>query len=73
MAGPLGTIPCRKEWRYHFAAHKVIALDAGHVCQNCPRPLSSGCNRGVSGRDAEDALRAMQRDIMVVIGELAQI
>jgi SagB-type dehydrogenase family enzyme len=22
------------EWRYDVAAHKVIALDAGHVCQN---------------------------------------
>jgi len=22
------------EWRYGLAAHKVIALDAGHVCQN---------------------------------------
>jgi SagB-type dehydrogenase family enzyme len=22
------------EWRYHLAAHKVIAIDAGHVCQN---------------------------------------
>ena len=22
------------EWRYGAAAHKVIALDAGHVCQN---------------------------------------
>lgn len=28
------TIPYRTEWRYHLAAHKVIALDAGHVCQN---------------------------------------
>ncbi len=28
------TIPERMEWRYGFAAHKVIALDAGHVCQN---------------------------------------
>ena len=28
------TIPYRMEWRYHIAAHKVIALDAGHVCQN---------------------------------------
>jgi len=27
-------IPYRMEWRYHLAAHKVIALDAGHVCQN---------------------------------------
>jgi len=27
-------IPYRMEWRYDIAAHKVIALDAGHVCQN---------------------------------------
>ncbi|HNV68173.1 MAG TPA: SagB/ThcOx family dehydrogenase [Candidatus Ozemobacteraceae bacterium] len=28
------TIPYRMEWRYGAASHKVIALDAGHVCQN---------------------------------------
>ena len=28
------TIPYRTEWRYGLAAHKVILLDAGHVCQN---------------------------------------
>lgn len=27
-------VPARMEWRYDRAAHKVIALDAGHVCQN---------------------------------------
>ena len=27
-------IPYRMEWRYGDAAYKVIALDAGHVCQN---------------------------------------
>lgn len=27
-------IPYRMEWRYGQAAHKVIAIDAGHVCQN---------------------------------------
>lgn len=27
-------LPERMEWRYDLAAHKVIALDAGHVCQN---------------------------------------
>lgn len=27
-------VPERMEWRYDLAAHKVIALDAGHVCQN---------------------------------------
>ncbi|HTG00244.1 MAG TPA: SagB/ThcOx family dehydrogenase [Nitrospirota bacterium] len=28
------TIPYRMEWRYGLAAHKVIAIDIGHVCQN---------------------------------------
>lgn len=28
------TVPTRMEWRYAEAAHKAIALDAGHVCQN---------------------------------------
>ncbi len=27
-------IPYRSEWRYLTRAHKVTALDAGHVCQN---------------------------------------
>ncbi len=27
-------IPYRMEWRYTVVSHKVIALDAGHVCQN---------------------------------------
>jgi len=27
-------VPYRMEWRYDLAAHKVIAMDVGHVCQN---------------------------------------
>lgn len=27
-------VPYRTEWRYSVVAHKVIAIDAGHVCQN---------------------------------------
>jgi len=27
-------IPYRMEWRYDIAAHRVIAIDAGHLCQN---------------------------------------
>jgi SagB-type dehydrogenase family enzyme len=27
-------IPARAEWRYAEASYKVIAIDAGHVCQN---------------------------------------
>ena len=28
------TIPYRAEWRYDVIAHKMIAIDAGHLCQN---------------------------------------
>lgn len=27
-------IPYRTEWRYSQASYKIIALDAGHICQN---------------------------------------
>ena len=27
-------IPYRTEWRYAIIAHKMIAIDSGHVCQN---------------------------------------
>lgn len=26
--------PYRAEWRYHWESHKMILMDAGHVCQN---------------------------------------
>lgn len=28
------TLPHRTEWRYSLLAHKMIAIDVGHVCQN---------------------------------------
>ena len=28
------TVPCRAEWRYGPVSHKMIAIDAGHACQN---------------------------------------
>ncbi|MCP4753227.1 MAG: SagB/ThcOx family dehydrogenase [Proteobacteria bacterium] len=28
------TIPYRAEWRYSIVSHKMIAQDAGHLCQN---------------------------------------
>ncbi|SHJ84580.1 SagB-type dehydrogenase domain-containing protein [Malonomonas rubra DSM 5091] len=27
-------VPARSEWRYHTAAHRVILMDVGHLCQN---------------------------------------
>jgi len=38
-------IPYRMEWRYDIAAHKVIAIDAGHVCQNL-YPASAAIGAG---------------------------
>jgi len=40
------TIPSRMEWRYDLAAHKVIAIDAGHVGQNlylACEAIGAGC------------------------------
>ena len=40
------TVPARMEWRYDLAAHKVIAIDAGHVCQNlylACQAVGAGC------------------------------
>lgn len=39
-------VPYRMEWRYGAAAHKLIALDAGHVCQNlylACEAIGAGC------------------------------
>ncbi|NLX52878.1 MAG: SagB/ThcOx family dehydrogenase [Deltaproteobacteria bacterium] len=39
-------LPTRMEWRYDLAAHKVIAIDAGHVGQNlylACEALGAGC------------------------------
>lgn len=39
-------IPARMEWRYDLAAHKVIAIDAGHVGQNlylACEAIGAGC------------------------------
>jgi SagB-type dehydrogenase family enzyme len=54
------TIPYRMEWRYHAAAHKVIALDAGHVCQNlylaCSAIGGGACAVGAYHQELMDRL-----------------
>ncbi|RPH50342.1 MAG: SagB/ThcOx family dehydrogenase [Desulfobacteraceae bacterium] len=53
-------IPYRMEWRYDLAAHKVIALDAGHVCQNlylaCEAVNAGTCAIAAYDQDAMDRL-----------------
>ncbi len=53
-------IPYRMEWRYGLASHKVIALDAGHVCQNlylaCEAIGAGTCAIAAYDQDATDRL-----------------
>lgn len=53
-------IPHRMEWRYGLAAHKVIAIDAGHVCQNlylaCEAISAGTCAVAAYDQDAMDRL-----------------
>ena len=53
-------IPYRMEWRYSLAAAKVIALDAGHVCQNlylaCEAIGAGTCAIGADNQGMLDAL-----------------
>jgi SagB-type dehydrogenase family enzyme len=53
-------IPCRMEWRYGPAAHKVIAIDVGHVCQNlylaCEAIAAGTCAVGAYHQELMDQL-----------------
>ncbi len=46
-------IPYRTEWRYSILSHKVIAIDAGHVCENLYL-ASSAIGAGTCGVGAYD-------------------
>ena len=64
-------VPYRGEWRYTIAAHKVMLLDAGHLCQNlylaCEAIGAGTCAIGAYDQDAIDAfLRLDGQDEFVV-------
>jgi SagB-type dehydrogenase family enzyme len=54
------TVPYRMEWRYLQAAHRVILLDAGHVCQNlylaCQAIQAGTCAIAAYDQEAMDDL-----------------
>jgi SagB-type dehydrogenase family enzyme len=54
------TIPYRMEWRYSIAAHRVILIDAGHVCQNlylaCEAIDAGTCAIGAYDQERLDSL-----------------
>jgi len=53
-------LPYRKEWHYSILAHKLIALDAGHVCQNvylaCEAIGAGACALGAYSQREMDAV-----------------
>jgi SagB-type dehydrogenase family enzyme len=53
-------IPYRTEWRYATISHKVIAMDAGHMCQNlylaCEAIGAGTCAIGAYDQSKMDAL-----------------
>lgn len=53
-------VPYRCEWRYHRLAHKMIAIDVGHVCQNlylaCGAINAGACAIGAYDQDKADEL-----------------
>ncbi|MFO7751752.1 MAG: SagB/ThcOx family dehydrogenase [Desulfobacteraceae bacterium] len=55
-----GCIPYRMEWRYSLCAHRVILMDAGHLCQNlylACRAIGAGtCAIGAYDQEKIDTL-----------------
>jgi SagB-type dehydrogenase family enzyme len=53
-------IPYRAEWRYTVVAHKMIAMDIGHLCQNlylASEAIGAGtCAIGAFNQDEADAV-----------------
>lgn len=53
-------LPYRAEWRYSFIAHKMIAMDAGHLCENlylaCEAIGAGTCAIGAYDQAPMDAL-----------------
>ena len=64
-------VPYRGEWRYTVAAHKVMLLDAGHVCQNlylaCEAIGCGTCAIGAYDQEAVDALLRLDGDEEFVV------
>ncbi len=56
-------IPYRMEWRYDLAAHRVIALDAGHLCQN----LYLACEAIAAGTCAIAAYHQKRMDALLKV------
>ncbi len=64
-------LPYRMEWRYGPAAHRVLPMDAGHLCQNlylCAEAIGAGtCAIAAYDQEALDALLRLDGEEEFVI------
>jgi len=71
--------PYRTEWRYDILSPKLIALDAGHVCQNlylaCTAVGAGACAIGAYDQEALDALLGLDGydELVVYIATTGQV
>ena len=62
-------VPARMEWRYAEASYKVMALDAGHVCQN----LYLACESIGAGTCAVAAYDQQRMDELLEVGRPGRV
>ena len=73
------SLPYRTEWRYADASYKVIAMDAGHVCQNLYLAATAiGCGTcaiGAYHQDEADRLLRLdpEEELVVYIAPVGKI
>lgn len=72
-------LPYRTEWRYSTLSHKMIALDAGHVCQNlylaCEALGLGGYAIGAYFQDEMDAILAVdgQDEFTIYLAQVGRV
>jgi len=72
-------IPYRTEWRYSIISHKMIAIDAGHLCQNlylaCESIGAGTCGIGAYNHTKMDAIVDVdsQEEFVVYVAPVGKI
>jgi len=72
-------LPGRTEWRYDILAHRVILMDAGHVCQNlylaCEAIAAGTCAIGAYDQERLDALLGVdgQDEFVIYLAPVGRI
>jgi SagB-type dehydrogenase family enzyme len=72
-------VPYRTEWRYSILSPKLIALDAGHVCQNlylaCAATGAGTCAIGAYDQETMDAVLGLdgQEEFVIYVATVGKV